>query len=955
MSDRSGVSIISESKALIRDIGSKLENGEFGSFSPSIYDTAWMARIRLPGDRFRLLFPECFAYLLETQSPDGGWTAHGSQVDRILNTMASLVALKGHQVATEEIGDTGTSGHLSGRISNAERFLKLQLEEWDVTSSVHVGTEILVPALLETLEKSGTMFEFRGRNLLMKWNQKKLRKFSPEILYSSNRTTLVHSLESFVGKIDFDRVAHHLDQRNSMMASPAATAAYLMNVSTWDRGVEAYLRTVVKNTSTKSSGGVPGAFPSSTFELTWIVSTLLKANPYADLFELPELLQISALLQSQFDSQDGLVGFDSGVLADADDTAKIILTLTLLSRTPSPEKMNSHFEADDHFRTYIHEANGSFSTNCNVLDALLHCTNPATYLSQIIKISQFLCREFDSGTISDKWNLSETYSLMLLSQAFVKLFQRWDEGMLSDLPQELISEQMPIVLLQVMMRTLQGQQKDGSWIFGSASRETTAYAVFTLKVLGSLPWFVRFEPQTKSAIHSGLAYLVLNKALWDEPEYIWVAKVTYALPPVSRAYIIAALSANAPYKWTEKALTIVNLPTEVVRHIAGFFSTLPMFHQDESWVLEGDAALGYLYQPRLSRAISSIFPQRPGASNKYLEYIPFTWIATNRRQNHPLSNSVLRDMMLISLHIYQLDEFMETLLDRGTQLEYNEDVRFILQELCQFNPDGSTANGEIRIQEANGDLTRGTLGSLPPSQVKKYLSGYTSYILEHPAVRRSPDHVRRNIHSKLEQCMLAHIDHEQDNRRLVAQQQKEMSKQSSEILTFESARQAYYEWVQETSAKDTQSPSAFLLFCCLTAPTGEPFFVGARQNYLADALSQHLAALCRQYNDYGSARRDQAEGNLNSLNFPEFAQSVDRSQQDLAASPTKNEATMKADLLFIAEYERGCVRNVSAILCEELQRSRGGDWKFKALKVFIEIVDLYGQMYVARDMSNRLQ
>ncbi|RWA06352.1 hypothetical protein EKO27_g8753 [Xylaria grammica] len=933
MSDLSSVSIISESKALIRDIGNKLENGEFGSFSPSIYDTAWMARIRLPGDRSRLLFPECFAYLLETQSPDGGWTAHGSQVDRILNTMASLVALKGHQVAAEEIGDTGTSDRLSGRISNAEEFLKLQLEEWDVTSSVHVGTEILVPALLETLEKSGTMFEFRGRSLLMKWNQKKLRKFSPEILYSSNRTTLVHSLESFVGKIDFDRVAHHLDQRNSMMASPAATAAYLMNISTWDRDVEAYLRTVVKNSSSKGSGGVPGAFPSSTFELTWIVSTLLKGSPYADLFELPELLQIRALLQSQFDSHDGLVGFDSGVLADADDTAKIILTLTLLGRTPSPEKMNSHFEADDHFRTYTHEANGSFSTNCNVLDALLHCTNSATYLSQIIKISQFLCREFDSGTISDKWNLSETYSLMLLSQAFVKLFQRWDEGMLSDMPQELISEQMPIVLLQVMMRTLQGQQKDGSWIFGSASRETTAYAVLTLKVLGSLPWFMRFEPQTKSAIYSGLAYLVLNRALWDEPEYIWVAKVTYALPPVSRAYIIAALSTNTPYKWTEKTLTIVNLPTEVVRHIASFFSTLPMFQQDESWILEGDAALGCLYQPQLSRAISNIFPQRCGASNKYLEYIPFTWIATNRRQKHPLSNSVLRDMMLISLHIYQLDEFMETLLDRGTQLEYNEDVRFILQELCQFNPNGS----------------------LPPSQVKKYLSGYTSYMLEHPAVRRSPDHVRRNIHSKLAQCMLAHIDHEQDNRRLVAQQQKEMSKRSSEILTFESARQTYYEWVQETSAKDTQSPSTFLLFCCLAAPTGEPFFVGARQNYLADALSQHLAALCRQYNDYGSARRDQAEGNLNSLNFPEFAQSVDRSQQDPAASPTKNEATMKAHLLSIAEYERGCVSNVSEMLREELQRSRGGDWKFKALQVFIETVDLYGQMYVARDMSNRLR
>lgn len=61
------------------------------------------------------------------------------------------------------------------------------------------------------------------------------------------------------------------------------------------------------------------------------------------------------------------------------------------------------FEAPEMFRTYRHEQNGSFSANCNVLDALLHCKNPSSYRDQIIKIARFLCGKFNSGKIYDKW------------------------------------------------------------------------------------------------------------------------------------------------------------------------------------------------------------------------------------------------------------------------------------------------------------------------------------------------------------------------------------------------------------------------------------------------------------------------------------------------------------------------------------------------------------------------
>ncbi|KAI0395444.1 ent-kaurene synthase [Xylariaceae sp. FL0594] len=947
-----------ESKALIQQIANKLQDGAFGSFSPSIYDTAWVALIRVPGAGHKWLFPECFEYLLGTQSSDGGWTANRSAVDRILNTLASMVALEEHRTVAEETDDHATSRRLHERFLSAEDFLKQQLNEWDVASSVHVGTEVLVPALLETLEKDGKLFAFPGRALLAEWNRRKLRKFSPDMLYCPRKTTLVHSMEAFVGKIDFDRVSHHLDSRGSLMGSPAATAAYLMNASSWSEAAESYIRTVVESSRRNGySGGVPGAFPSSIFESAWVVSTLVRSNPSPAITEFPAVHQIRAFLGLQFDSHDGLLGFDTGLLEDVDDTAKCILTLTLLGANPNPKSMIGHYEDASHFRTYFHEANGSFSANCNVLDALLHSIHPAAYLSQVNKIAQFLCRTFDSGSISDKWNLCETYSLMLLSQAFVTLVKRWDEDVLGEMPQELISEKIPIVLFTIMTRTLQTQQNDGSWVFGTASRETTAYAVLTLKALGSLPWFSQFQTEIDSAINNGWDYLATHRDHWDLPEHLWVAKVTYALPTVSRAYIIAALSPIIPFTWTPKVRGLVDLPSERVEQVTHFFSTLPMFSQDKVWIVKGDVALGMLYYPNLSRAVSSIFPQPAQAVNKYLEYIPFTWIATNRKQEFPLSNTVLVEMMMVSVQTYRLDEFIETLDNGDATGESNEDIRHMLKRLCQFPADIPQTNGESQSQPCSGDAAQKTC----QSQVEECLLAFTSQMFGHPAVRQSPEGVRRQFHRKLTQCMLAHIDHEEDNRRFAAQRRRTPSRLEKAI--YESAQLSYYDWVQEVSSRDIQSPSIFLFFCCLLAPAGQSFFVGVRQNYFAEALSQHLAALCRQYNDYGSASRDEAEGNLNSLNFPEFSQSGDELQrQDKAAKASqtadsyiRDKAAMKADLLQIAEYERECLNSVSEKLRNELYQSRGGEWRFRALKVYIETVDLYGQIYVARDISNRVK
>ncbi len=195
-----------EGEALMKELGERLDTGKpLGSFSPSIYDTAWLVRIRAPVREFKWLYPQCFQQLLETQGPDGDWDVHASELDVILNTMAALIAMKEHHEHPKLPGSSGsvTSVSLEERIYKAECRLKSRLRKWDVTSTVHVGFEILVPALLESLEKDGTKFEFQGRQTLMSMNQHKLSKFHPKMLYSQRKTTLVHSLEAFVGKIDF--------------------------------------------------------------------------------------------------------------------------------------------------------------------------------------------------------------------------------------------------------------------------------------------------------------------------------------------------------------------------------------------------------------------------------------------------------------------------------------------------------------------------------------------------------------------------------------------------------------------------------------------------------------------------------------------------------------------------------------------------------------------------------
>lgn len=261
---------IQEARAIVHEMAGQFSRKTpLGSFSTSIYDTAWLCLVFTKDESPKWLFPESFQYLLDAQLPSGGWQVYASETDGLLNTMAAILAIKEH-LARPELADTPIPEDLQGRLDKASACLSSSLETWDVASTLHVGFEILVPRLLSLLEQSGDKLDFPGRPLLYTMQDRKLAKFHPKILYSNTQTTLLHSLEAFIGLIDFDKVSHHLNSWGSMMLSPASTAAYLIHSSKWDVKAEQYLRSVVANSSGQGCGAVPSAFPSGIFELSWV-------------------------------------------------------------------------------------------------------------------------------------------------------------------------------------------------------------------------------------------------------------------------------------------------------------------------------------------------------------------------------------------------------------------------------------------------------------------------------------------------------------------------------------------------------------------------------------------------------------------------------------------------------------------------------------------------------------
>ncbi|KAI6334962.1 hypothetical protein MCOR30_003984 [Pyricularia oryzae] len=528
-----------------------------GSITPSVYDTAWLALVKkqnAKGEQ-QWLFSECFQYILETQLADGGWQSC-SQVDGILNTAASLLALRRH--ASEPLQIAGMQAEdVHARVERATVALQVLLSAWEVAQTVeentHVGYDLIVPTLLRLLNDEGIAFEFQGRAALTEMHKAKTSAFNPENLYGKTETTAIHYLEAFLGQIDYSKVAHH-KVHGAFMDSPSSTAAYLIGLpdAAWDDEAEGYLVNVLTRAGGKS---VPSAYPSINFEALWVLSALTQAEFSAEQLG-SSATDVAQVLGRAFEAGSDAVGFGTprlaliektrmlikhgppvpSIMLEAEETAKLLISVNKLGITKSAAKLVQDYETGSHM-------DDSFSAKCNFLLALLHQPNAAEYFDQIAQVLEVVCTFWwkSNWPMQDKRNSSPYYPSMLVVQALVNLLElveanRLPESLVSDTT---ISTKISLAIFHASTRTIDAQENGGSW---NQSVEETAYAVILISAAARVTMFDPIRQRLVDAVRAGEKWLQQNQhGASPLGEHLWIGKVTYGSSAVTRAFRLAAL------------------------------------------------------------------------------------------------------------------------------------------------------------------------------------------------------------------------------------------------------------------------------------------------------------------------------------------------------------------------------------------------------------------------------
>ena len=352
------------------------------------------------------------------------------------------------------------------------------------------------------------------------------------------------------------------------------------------------------------------------------MSTILCHGVSAGALEDGASETISSFLTRTLEDHDGVVGFAPGILGDADDTARVLLTLQRLGKDVDLGPVIDTFQSNDHFRTYEMEQSSSFSANCNILLTLLEAKDVDSYLPQIEKTAVFLLSAWESGSISDKWNLSPRYSWMLLASTLIRLLERLSAGQLQQLPTDLTEQRIPLSICQILSRTLTDQHNEGSW---DGSIEVSAYSVLTLAQCLSLPWASDIRMLLLDHLNSGRKFIQSKHTSSSEPEYLWVEKVTYGSSLLSQVYCLSATHVTCDKRnWSPEVEACFPEETTVSKKMRHLFSKLPIFRNRP--LPSTDLALfeAAMLLKRLKDARHAVFPRdaMPMTQDKYVEYIP---------------------------------------------------------------------------------------------------------------------------------------------------------------------------------------------------------------------------------------------------------------------------------------------------------------------------------------------
>lgn len=378
---------------------------------------------------------------------------------------------------------------------------------------------------------------------------------------------------------------------------------------------------------------------------------------------------------------------------------------------------------------------------------------------------------------------------MLMTQSFVRLLQASQNNELAFSLEEPTCQMIPLVLARTLTRTLQSQAVNGSW--GQDSSEITAYAILTLVSLAELAWIDTLRPELGHAIEKGKHFLNDHR-LSNKPDALWVEKVTYSSQILSQTYCLAALKASSSpqSRMMEKIAGGITLAVDEGQR---FFSRIPLFYQIPERKLKLSLLESLMFFPLLERKKADIFLWTGIGNERYLEYIPFTWTGSDNLTTTQMNNSVLWEMMVISMLNYQVDEYMERVVGKLSVENLNSTKRMI-HNLCSDASTTKSRDSPSRHLHPGDEKNHFDPSADPTNtdesliNIEKTLSRFTTYISTHPSVLSTPIPTQHHLKDSIATFLLAHITQIEDNANFSLQKHH-----AKEPTTFCSPRGSYHE------------------------------------------------------------------------------------------------------------------------------------------------------------------
>ncbi|KAG6645194.1 hypothetical protein CIPAW_08G105500 [Carya illinoinensis] len=379
-------------KERVDSIKRMLSSMNDGEISISAYDTAWVALVQDVNGSGLPQFPSTLRWIANNQLPDGSWGDDEIFLayDRILNTLACVIALKSWNILPEKY-EKGIS------------FLNENMSKLESDNDEHmpIGFEVAFPSLLEIARRLNIEIPYDSpifQDIYAKRNVK-LERIPRDILHKLP-TTLLHSLEG-MPDLDWEKILKLKCQDGSFLFSPSSTAFAVMQ--TKDLNCLNYLKRVVR----RFNGGVPCVYPVDLYEHIWTVDRLQRLG--ISRYFQPEIKECINYV-SRYWTHKGICWARNSKVYDIDDTAMGFRLLRLHGHEVSADVFQ-HFEKGGEFCCFGRQSTQAVTGMFNLYRASQVLFPGEKILEDAKQFSSNFLRERQAANqLSDKWIIMKDLS-----------------------------------------------------------------------------------------------------------------------------------------------------------------------------------------------------------------------------------------------------------------------------------------------------------------------------------------------------------------------------------------------------------------------------------------------------------------------------------------------------------------------------------------------------------------